>query len=52
MRLRYVYIHPKGMEESDLYLTFKKSDETVATKNMHELFKVCANFTHILNFVM
>ena len=39
-RLRYVYIHPEGMEEPNLYLTFKKSDETAATKNMHELMKV------------
>ena len=40
MRLRYVYMHPEGVEEPDLYLKFKKSDESAATKNMHELIKV------------
>lgn len=39
-RLKYVYIHPGGIEDHSVTLTFKKSDETVATKNMHKLVKV------------
>ena len=39
-RLKHIYIHPEGVEEPNLVLSFKKADETAATKNMHELIKV------------
>ena len=39
-RLKYIYIHPEGVEEPNLSLKFKKADETAISKNKHELIKV------------
>lgn len=49
-RLKYVYIRPGEVEDPNLILEFKKSDETVATKNMHKLVKVSQRFSSLFRY--
>ena len=50
-RFKYVYIHPGGIEDPSIILAFKKSDETVATKNMHKLLKVCQSISDVYIYI-